>query len=51
MVGECHRTHREFQISLVFDLDDGSVPYLLPNLAMDLTTAVIEYLNVDVSDL
>ena len=42
---------KEREISLVFDLDDGSVPYLLPNLAMDLTTAVIEYLNVDVSDL
>ena len=41
---------KERGISIVFDLDDGSVPYLLPNLAVDITFAVIEYLGNGLSN-
>ena len=41
---------KERGISIVFDLDDGSVPYLLPNLAVDITSAIIEYLGNGLSD-
>lgn len=41
---------KERGISIVFDLDDGSVPYLLPNLAVDITSAVIEYLGNGLSN-
>jgi outer membrane protein len=34
-------------VSIVFDLDNGSVPYILSGLAVDLTADVIQLLGID----
>jgi outer membrane protein len=40
---------KEKNVSIVFDLDGGTVPYIIPGLALDLTSSVIEYLLIDES--
>lgn len=34
-------------VSIVYDLDDGSVPYIVPGLAADLTAAVMYHLGIE----
>jgi outer membrane protein len=34
-------------ISIVFDVDGGSIPYMVSGLAVDLTSAVIQLLGVE----
>jgi hypothetical protein len=34
-------------VSIVFDLDNGSVPYILSGLAVDLTADVIQLLGIE----
>lgn len=34
-------------VSIVYDLDDGSVPYIVPGLAADLTVAVMYHLGIE----
>ena len=34
-------------VSIVFDVDGGSVPYMVSGLAVDLTSAVILHLGVE----
>lgn len=38
---------QENGVSIVYDLDDGSVPYLVPGIAADLTIAVMQQLGID----
>ncbi|MBR6699506.1 MAG: OmpH family outer membrane protein [Bacteroidaceae bacterium] len=34
-------------VGLVFDLDNGSVPYLAPGMAVDITADVVRYLGIE----
>lgn len=38
---------QEKGVSIVYDLDDGSVPYIVQGLAADLTVAVMHHLGID----
>ena len=38
---------QEKGVSIVYDLDGGSVPYIVSGLATDLTSAVMEHLGID----
>ena len=38
---------KEKGVSIVFDVDGDSVPYIIPGLALDLTSSVIDYLLID----
>lgn len=37
-------------VSIVYDLDNGSVPYILPGLAVDITSAVMLHLGIDAAN-
>ncbi len=37
---------QENGIGIVFDMDGDSVPYVMPNLALDITEAVLQYLGI-----
>lgn len=37
-------------VSIVYDLDGGSVPYIMPGLAIDLTSAVMQHLGIGATE-